>query len=167
MQVYQPSEEEIRQFTDPYQSTVCSECQEAGDERLLLLCDGCDAAAHTYCVGLGRTVPRGDWFCSTCSVHVQGFSSDDQGHEEGTDGESSSPLHILFITQVQQQQPRQPPHRPAAPRLNRAGSRCFTYPLLVHHNICRFVAIYSILFYLHQTSFLWRLHGIVPILADF
>ncbi|BBM98998.1 hypothetical protein MPTK1_1g17880 [Marchantia polymorpha subsp. ruderalis] len=77
-QVYEPSEEEIRLFTDPYQNTVCIECQEAGDEGLLLLCDRCDAAAHTYCVGLGRSVPRGDWFCQECLNGLAGSSEDEE-----------------------------------------------------------------------------------------
>ena len=66
---------------------VCTECQEAGDERLLLLCDRCDSAAHTYCVGLGRSVPHGDWFCNMCCSQVQGFNSDEQEHDEERDEE--------------------------------------------------------------------------------
>lgn len=38
------------------------------DDSLLLLCDLCDSASHTYCVGLGFTVPEGDWFCHDCTV---------------------------------------------------------------------------------------------------
>lgn len=30
-----------------------------------MLCDGCDKAYHTVCVGL-KEVPAGDWFCSKC-----------------------------------------------------------------------------------------------------
>ncbi|CAM6112675.1 unnamed protein product [Calypogeia fissa] len=82
-QVYEPSEEEIRLFTDPYQNTVCTECQEAGDEGLLLLCDRCDAAAHTYCVGLGRSVPRGDWFCHACQA-IEIESSEEEDGEDFT-----------------------------------------------------------------------------------
>ncbi|KAL2652119.1 hypothetical protein R1flu_020247 [Riccia fluitans] len=77
-QVYEPSEEEIRLFTDPYQNTVCIECHEAGDESLLLLCDRCDAAAHTYCMGLGRSVPRDDWFCQDCLNNLAGSSEDEE-----------------------------------------------------------------------------------------
>lgn len=43
-------------------------CQSSVDESLLLLCDLCDSAAHTYCVGLGATVPDGDWFCHDCTL---------------------------------------------------------------------------------------------------
>ncbi|KAK2663465.1 hypothetical protein Ddye_002039 [Dipteronia dyeriana] len=53
---------------DPYQHVSCSVCHEVTDESLLLLCDLCDGAAHTFCVGLGTTVPEGDWFCHDCTV---------------------------------------------------------------------------------------------------
>ncbi|CAA6661984.1 unnamed protein product [Spirodela intermedia] len=65
-QVYQPSEEEIRGFLDPYANVVCVECQQGGDDNLMLLCDLCDSPAHTYCVGLGREVPEGNWYCNGC-----------------------------------------------------------------------------------------------------
>merc|ERR1712166_1153181 len=53
----------------------CSECGGAHDEQLLIICDGgCGAAQHSYCVGLGRVVPEGDYFCRACSesrgIHV-------------------------------------------------------------------------------------------------
>lgn len=32
----------------------------------MLLCDICDSPAHTYCVGLGREVPEGNWYCDGC-----------------------------------------------------------------------------------------------------
>ncbi|KAJ7527087.1 hypothetical protein O6H91_16G036100 [Diphasiastrum complanatum] len=81
-QVYIPPQEDGP--VDPYANTICMECQESGNEHLLLLCDGCDSAAHTYCVGLGRSVPRGDWYCSSCaSVFVGDASSgsDDDKYE--------------------------------------------------------------------------------------
>lgn len=138
-----PSEEEIRLFTDPYLHVVCTECQEAGDERLLLLCDGCDAAAHTYCVGLGRSVPRGDWFCNLCSIQVQGFNSDEQEHDEEDNGEheveeeaesdendshlavanDSRHRHAVLVPEVTPIRQRRPPRRVPPPRLNRAGRR--------------------------------------------
>ncbi|KAK4146273.1 uncharacterized protein C8A04DRAFT_9831 [Dichotomopilus funicola] len=43
----------------------CPVCNSSGDEETLLLCDGCDAAYHTYCVELDE-VPRGPWFCMEC-----------------------------------------------------------------------------------------------------
>ncbi|XVF11725.1 hypothetical protein REPUB_Repub08aG0052500 [Reevesia pubescens] len=53
---------------DPYREVKCSVCHGIADENLLLLCDLCDSAAHTYCVGLGATVPDGDWFCHDCAL---------------------------------------------------------------------------------------------------
>lgn len=108
---------------------VCSECQEAGDERLLLLCDGCDAAAHTYCVGLGRSVPRGDWFCNMCSIQAHGFNSDEQEHDEEYYLEQEAELDendsrlTMLVAEVTPVRQRRPPRRVVPPRLNRAGGR--------------------------------------------
>ncbi|GFY94910.1 RING/U-box protein [Actinidia rufa] len=65
-QVYQPSEEELRVYLDPYEHVICIECQLGGDDDLMLLCDLCDSPAHTYCVGLGCVVPEGNWYCEGC-----------------------------------------------------------------------------------------------------
>ncbi|PYI20983.1 PHD and RING finger domain protein [Aspergillus japonicus CBS 114.51] len=43
----------------------CPVCGDADNEDLLLLCDGCDAPSHTYCVGLDE-VPSGPWYCARC-----------------------------------------------------------------------------------------------------
>ncbi|XP_058115139.1 uncharacterized protein LOC131258096 isoform X2 [Magnolia sinica] len=67
-QVYHPLGNGTVGPYDPYAQTLCTECQSSKDENLLLLCDLCDSAAHTYCVGLGVTVPEGDWYCHDCSV---------------------------------------------------------------------------------------------------
>lgn len=53
---------------DPYAETCCTVCKGMEDEGLMLLCDLCDSAAHTYCVGLGTNVPEGDWFCHDCTI---------------------------------------------------------------------------------------------------
>ncbi|XP_042049722.1 chromodomain-helicase-DNA-binding protein 4-like [Salvia splendens] len=65
-QVYQPSEEELRGYLDPYENVLCTECLQGGDDAFMLLCDLCDSPAHTYCVGLGREVPDGNWYCDGC-----------------------------------------------------------------------------------------------------
>ncbi|KAG8363883.1 hypothetical protein BUALT_Bualt19G0068800 [Buddleja alternifolia] len=65
-QIYQPSEEELRGYLDPYENFFCTECQQGGDDSFMLLCDLCDSPAHTYCVGLGRAVPEGNWYCDGC-----------------------------------------------------------------------------------------------------
>lgn len=41
----------------------------------MLLCDLCDSPAHTYCVGLGREVPEGNWYCEGCRPVALGSSS--------------------------------------------------------------------------------------------
>ncbi|KAK7347379.1 hypothetical protein VNO80_21909 [Phaseolus coccineus] len=51
-----------------YAETKCGVCLAGTDEHLLLLCDLCDTASHTYCVGQGYTVPEGDWFCHDCAI---------------------------------------------------------------------------------------------------
>ncbi|XP_008454700.2 uncharacterized protein LOC103495032 [Cucumis melo] len=53
---------------DPYAETCCTVCKGMEDEGLMLLCDLCDSAAHTFCVGLGANVPEGDWFCHDCTI---------------------------------------------------------------------------------------------------
>ncbi|XP_068664215.1 uncharacterized protein [Aristolochia californica] len=65
-QVYRPSEEEIMTYLNPYENVLCIECQQGGDDELMLLCDICDSSAHTFCVGLGREVPEGNWYCEAC-----------------------------------------------------------------------------------------------------
>lgn len=67
-QVYHPLGNESTALSDPYTHTSCNTCNSSANENLLLLCDLCDAAAHTYCVGLGSTVPEGDWYCSDCTI---------------------------------------------------------------------------------------------------
>ncbi|XP_072997328.1 uncharacterized protein [Typha latifolia] len=67
-QVHHPLGNESTQNFDPYANTNCSVCHVSKDEELLLLCDLCDSAAHTYCVGLGVTVPFGDWYCLDCAA---------------------------------------------------------------------------------------------------
>lgn len=65
-QVYQPSEEELRDYLDPYENVLCTECLQGADDAFMLLCDICDSPAHSYCVGLGREVPDGNWYCGGC-----------------------------------------------------------------------------------------------------
>ena len=57
-------EEAVEQEEDD--EYVCSVCQSTADAESMLLCDGCDAAAHVTCAGLAG-VPEGDWFCNTCA----------------------------------------------------------------------------------------------------
>ena len=45
---------------------TCGTCGEGGDEDRLMLCDGCDAGHHCFCVGLD-TVPLEEWYCRICA----------------------------------------------------------------------------------------------------
>lgn len=65
----------MRSYLDPYENVICIECHEGGDDNLMLLCDLCDSPAHTYCVGLGREVPEGNWYCADCRTIALGSSS--------------------------------------------------------------------------------------------
>lgn len=47
---------------------TCHACGLGDREDVLMLCDGCDAAAHCDCMGL-EYVPFGDWWCPTCEIH--------------------------------------------------------------------------------------------------
>ncbi|EPS32893.1 hypothetical protein PDE_07854 [Penicillium oxalicum 114-2] len=51
-------------FVDYQPCTICGECD---NEDVLLLCDGCDAPSHVYCLGLNG-VPSGAWYCDTCET---------------------------------------------------------------------------------------------------
>ncbi|RCI16275.1 hypothetical protein L249_2175 [Ophiocordyceps polyrhachis-furcata BCC 54312] len=51
---------------DEEPSNPCPICNSADREDVLLLCDSCDAAYHTHCIGLDY-VPEGDWYCMECS----------------------------------------------------------------------------------------------------
>ncbi|KAG0489768.1 hypothetical protein HPP92_006631 [Vanilla planifolia] len=88
-QVYQPSEEELRVLLDPYENVVCLECHQGGDDSLMLLCDICDSSAHTYCVGLGREVPEGNWYCECCRIAGEGSL-----HSQVLDSQASISGHI-------------------------------------------------------------------------
>lgn len=73
-------DQEAESEEDFEEITFCQRCKEVGDTRQLLLCDGlhgtCNAAFHTYCVGL-KGVPRGSWFCPDCTNG--GFDVDKDG----------------------------------------------------------------------------------------
>ncbi|XP_028397957.1 lysine-specific demethylase 5A-like [Dendronephthya gigantea] len=51
-------------FQDDY---LCHMCSSGDDGQYLLLCDGCDASFHTYClIPPITTVPKGEWRCPKC-----------------------------------------------------------------------------------------------------
>ncbi|GJD12839.1 Protein Jade-1 [Galdieria sulphuraria] len=53
----------------PQELTACcsvcgsGDCDEIGND--IILCDGCHVAVHQTCYGV-RSIPEGDWFCSSC-----------------------------------------------------------------------------------------------------
>ncbi|RID71159.1 hypothetical protein BRARA_C03114 [Brassica rapa] len=103
-QVYQPTEEELRSYLDPYENTICSECHQGEDDGLMLLCDLCDSSAHTYCVGLGREVPEGNWYCEVCRPVALGSASS-QTHttseQQGVSGFYTRPSPLVVSGQYQ------------------------------------------------------------------
>ena len=51
----------------PAKNAACEHCGFPSDDAVLLICDSCQRMWHTYCVGLGLTVPAQDqWFCQHC-----------------------------------------------------------------------------------------------------
>ena len=47
---------------------LCQECNGGHHPELLLLCDGCDSAYHTFCLDPPLdAVPEGDWYCPDCA----------------------------------------------------------------------------------------------------
>ena len=52
----------------PEDWTFCEVCRERHREDVMLLCEGCDLGFHTFCVGLGETVPETQWMCDACTA---------------------------------------------------------------------------------------------------
>ena len=63
---------------DEPDSQPCMICGCSDNEDVLLLCDGCDTACHTFCADLD-SVPHGSWFCDSCEVcrHVESATAND------------------------------------------------------------------------------------------
>ena len=57
----------IEEYDDEVETQPCPVCGDDDNEEVLMLCDGCDAAYHTYCVDLD-SVPVGHWFCEDCQI---------------------------------------------------------------------------------------------------
>lgn len=85
---------------DSYAEVKCSICYVGTDENLLLLCDLCDTASHTYCVGLGYTIPESDWFCHDCAISRDTNANEvlDQQNCEPTADSSVTILNIVRET---------------------------------------------------------------------
>jgi hypothetical protein len=54
----------------PLEEYICQVCREGNQEEVLLLCDGCDDAYHTFCVGCTE-VPEGKHFFMKANKSLQ------------------------------------------------------------------------------------------------
>ena len=66
---------------------TCGTCGEGGDEDRLMLCDGCDAGHHCFCVGLA-SVPLEEWRCRLCA-ETEAPPSGGPRAEDGDDSTST------------------------------------------------------------------------------
>ncbi|KAL7902312.1 hypothetical protein HDV63DRAFT_399408 [Trichoderma sp. SZMC 28014] len=82
------------------ESNPCPICDSAEREDILLLCDSCDAAYHTHCIGLDY-IPEGAWYCMECA-HL--FQTTEEQAESGAASENGERPQNLI---------------PPAPRSNR------------------------------------------------
>lgn len=52
----------------------CEVCKGGENDEMMLLCDGCDDAYHTYCLNPPlHSIPPGDWRCIHCVNTVRSF----------------------------------------------------------------------------------------------
>ncbi|EGX97229.1 PHD and RING finger domain protein, putative [Cordyceps militaris CM01] len=70
-------------------SNPCPVCNSAEREDILLLCDSCDAAYHTHCLGLDH-IPDGDWYCMECA-HAFELTEESQNGSQPVDSEAPQP----------------------------------------------------------------------------
>jgi hypothetical protein len=63
---------------------ACDLCGRYDGEHSMILCDGCDAGFHIYCLDPPLSaIPRGDWFCQSCNPALNELrNSRRQKHEE-------------------------------------------------------------------------------------
>jgi len=59
-------EDEEEDTEDDEDLIKCVSCSKGDNPTKLVLCDGCDAGHHTYCIGLTRVPTTPTWFCPTC-----------------------------------------------------------------------------------------------------
>ncbi|OLN83672.1 PHD and RING finger domain-containing protein [Colletotrichum chlorophyti] len=63
-------------------SRVCPVCESSEHEDVLLLCDGCNAAYHTHCIGLSGVPQTEFWYCIECADNQGGRSSSSDSSDE-------------------------------------------------------------------------------------
>lgn len=63
------AEEEPSEDDEEKEETGCAACGSNGDQDVLLVCDGCEAEYHTFCLDppLERIPEADKWFCSVCA----------------------------------------------------------------------------------------------------
>ncbi|XP_053672398.1 lysine-specific demethylase lid [Anopheles nili] len=67
--VKQEKKEGGSQNYDPMAKYICHMCNRGDVEESMLLCDGCDASYHTFCLMPPlQDIPKGDWRCPKCIV---------------------------------------------------------------------------------------------------
>ena len=78
VQVYRHYQNLTTGHQDSYAEIQCNICHNNSNESLLLLCDLCDSASHTYCAGLGDTVPEDNWICGDCTLLMHEHTEDNK-----------------------------------------------------------------------------------------
>ena len=54
------------------ETIYCLTCRGGDAEEYLLLCDGCNAAYHTFCLSPPLSIiPIGEWLCPSCLARVR------------------------------------------------------------------------------------------------
>lgn len=76
---------------------TCPVCNSGNHEEVLLLCDGCDSAYHTYCLGLD-SVPVGAWFCMEC---LHAFGSEISLRPGSVDSHDGNMGHTYYFPRTQ------------------------------------------------------------------
>ncbi|KAK7265898.1 hypothetical protein RJT34_33523 [Clitoria ternatea] len=125
-QVYHPFGNMATGPVDSYAEANCTVCHVGTDENLLLLCDLCDCASHTYCVGLGYTVPEGDWYCPDCVISRE-TNHNEESNQQNVEAEAGSSVTILDILRETGSQVVRRPR--ASPLLQNQSSTTFVIPL--------------------------------------
>ena len=66
-------EDEVQAAEPDVDAIECMTCGLTNDDDMLILCDGCDNAKHTFCCDPPRSrVPTGDWYCGECETDENG-----------------------------------------------------------------------------------------------